>query len=114
MKAVGLSREIITLGTSRGRVLAWLLLSAVIFAVPYAWLAHLSLWQHLGWHGAPSIGLTRAYWLLLHGRPTQAWQRNWLIVPVCAIGLPIIARDAARWFNGRQMLRKNLHYKAEQ
>jgi hypothetical protein len=113
MKFAAISREMISLGTSRGRVLMWALLSAIIFAVPYQWLSHLSLWQHIGWRSAPSIGLTRAYWLLLHGQPMHAWQRNWLIVPVCAIGLPLITRDARRWRSSRQMLRKNIHYKPD-
>lgn len=106
---VHLGREVITLGTARGRVLAWALASVVIFSVPYYWLNDLSLWQHLGWHGAPSIGLTRAYWLLLHAQPVHAWQRNWLIAPVCVIGVPLIVNDMLRWQSGRQTSHKNLH-----
>lgn len=109
MKTIRLGQEILTLGTPRGRVLAWLLVSVVIFLAPYQWLAHLSLWGHMGWHGAPSIGLTRAYWLLLHGQPAHAWRRNWLIVPVCTIGLPLIMGDMLRWQKSRQTLPKNLH-----
>ena len=90
-RRVGL--EMITLGTARGRVLAWGGLSGVIFVVPYHWLDHLSLWGGLGWHRAPSIGLTRAYWLLIHGQVAAAWHRNALIALVCAVGVPLIARD---------------------
>ena len=92
-KMLRFAREAVTLGTARGRVAMWLLLSAVIFAVPYHWLDNLSLWKRLGWHSAPSIGLTRAYWLLIHGNPAGAWHRNWLIMPVCVIGLSVIALD---------------------
>lgn len=93
--------EIIGLQTPRGRVICFLAASAAIFVAPYDWLAGLSLWQRLG-IDAPSIGLTRAYWHILHLDPVAAWQRNRLIFVVLAIGLPMLARDAFVWYYGRQ------------
>ncbi|MFZ1483593.1 MAG: DUF2752 domain-containing protein [Candidatus Saccharimonadales bacterium] len=65
----------------------------LIFIAPYAWLASLSLWQRLGFEGAPSVGLTRAYWHVLHLDFYAAWERNKLIYLVLAIGLPLLVRD---------------------
>jgi len=85
--------EALSLQTARGRVLVFVLASVVIFCCRYHWLDHLSLWGHLGFTHAPSIGLTRAYWLLLHGHPVDAWHRNRLIYAVLGVGLPLILRD---------------------
>jgi hypothetical protein len=85
--------HLLTLSTAKARICAWLIVSTCMFIVPYGWLTDLSLWQRLGWDGAPSVGLTRAYWLTLHGQPADAWHRNWLIVPVLVIGLVIIVCD---------------------
>lgn len=85
--------EIISLSTARGRLLFFGLATLVILVMPYAWLANLSLWQRIGWESAPSIGLTRAYWLFIHGDPLAAWQRNWLIYPVITIVLILIITD---------------------
>lgn len=70
-------------------------ISCLVFIVPYAWLSNLSLWQALGWEAAPSIGLTRAYWLLIHGDPIAAWNRNPLIYAVLPVVGAIIAKDIA-------------------
>lgn len=70
-------------------------ISWLVFIVPYAWLSNLSLWQALGWESAPSIGLTRAYWLLIHGDPIAAWNRNPLIYAVLPVVGAIIAKDIA-------------------
>lgn len=86
--------EAMSLHTARGRVLVFAAATVIIFFCRYHWLDHLSLWGHLGLTHAPSIGLTRAYWLLLHGHPVDAWHRNRLIYAVLAIGLPLILRDA--------------------
>lgn len=85
--------EAVTLSTPRGRLLAFITLTLLIYPARYSWLSHLSLWLLIGWHSAPSIGLTRAYWLLLHGHPSLAWQRNRLIFAVLAVGLPLLAYD---------------------
>ena len=87
--------EAITLATARGRLLVVCLLTTTIYFAHYHWLDHLSLFGDLGIH-APSIGLTRAYWLILHGEPTAAWHRNALIYLVLVIGLPLLAKDLAR------------------
>lgn len=68
-------------------------ITCLVFVVPYAWLNNLSLWQALGWESAPSIGLTRAYWLLIHGDPIAAWDRNPLIYAVLSVLGVIIAKD---------------------
>ena len=84
---------LLTLQSPSSRLIVFAVLSLGIFFAPYHWLAHLSLWQHIGIQ-APSIGLTRAYWLLLHGDPAGAWERNALIFLVLAIGIPLLIRDS--------------------
>jgi hypothetical protein len=84
--------EVIGLQTPRGRLLFFAAVTFVVFVMPYSALSHLSIWQAL--HvPSPSIGLTRAYWKLLHGDPVGAWHRNHLIYLVLAVGLPLLARD---------------------
>jgi hypothetical protein len=80
------------LQTARGRLLFFAVISLLIFVAPYEWLGRLSIWQALN-IPSPSIGLTRAYHLLLHGDFEGAWQRNKLIFVVIAIGLFILVRD---------------------
>ena len=63
-----------------------------MFFAPYEWLARLSIWQAFN-IPSPSIGLTRAYHLLLHGDVDGAWQRNKLIFIILAVGFFILARD---------------------
>lgn len=87
-----LLREALALETPRGRLLMFSALTFVIFFSQYHWLDHLSLWGNLGIH-APSIGLTRAYWLLLHGHLSAAWHRNRLIYLVLSVGLPLLVFD---------------------
>lgn len=84
--------ETIGLQSSRGRVLFFTIASISIFLAPYRLLAELSLWQRVGIE-APTIGLTRAYWHVLHLDFASAWERNWLIFVVIAIGLPMIIMD---------------------
>ncbi|MBL8159060.1 DUF2752 domain-containing protein [Candidatus Saccharibacteria bacterium] len=89
--------EALGLQSPRGRLMVFTVLSVAVLLAPYEWLAHLSIWQALG-IPSPSIGLTRAYHLLLHGDVAGAWQRNPLIFLVLAIGLPMLAFDAGRVF----------------
>lgn len=91
----------ISLQTPLSRLLVFGVLTIAIFFSSYDWLAHLSLWDRFGLEWMPSIGLTRAYWLLIHGDPVGAWQRNGLIYLVLAVGLPILIRDA--WTMYRQV-----------
>lgn len=96
--------ETISLQTARGRLLFFMTASLAIFITPYSVLSHLSIWQRIGFDSAPSIGLTRAYWHLLHLDPSAAWQRNHLIFLVLAVGLPLIAQDALstkKWLKER-------------
>lgn len=85
--------EIIGLQSARGRLVFFCTATAIILVVPYSALSDLSLWQRLGLDWAPSIGLTRAYWLLIHLDPVAAWQRNPLIYAVLAVGTPLIVKD---------------------
>lgn len=99
IKRIGLN--IIGLQTPEGRLLFFGLVSLFVFLAPYEWLANLSIWQYLG-IPMPSIGLTRAYHLLLHGDYVGAWDRNKLIFLVLAIGLPMLFRDLMKvWYNYR-------------
>lgn len=84
--------ETIGLQTPRGRLLFFGIVSGLMYVIPYSWLAHLSLWQYIGVN-SPSVGLTRAYWLLLHGSVTEAFVRNPLIFVVIALGLPLLCMD---------------------
>lgn len=90
--------EIVTLSTPRGRVIFAVLANSIIFTSKYQMLGNLSLYQRLGLDWVPSIGLTRAYWLLLHGDFVGAWERNWLIFPVMMIGWSIVALDVYKIF----------------
>jgi len=84
--------EIIGLQSARGRLLFFVVITSAVFLAPYHLLGNLSLWQALN-IPSPSIGLTRAYHLLLHGDIHGAWQRNKLIFTILAVGLVILARD---------------------
>lgn len=85
--------EVISLRTARGRVLFWLIATFILLWVPFSWLNDLSLWKRLGFDWAPSIGLTRAYWRLIHLDPVAAWEQNKLIFAVLAVWLPIMFQD---------------------
>lgn len=85
--------ELISLSTPRARLCFWATVTFIIIVLPYRFFENLSLWQRLGWDSAPSIGLTRAYWLLIHGDISGAWGRNRLIFAVVAVGLPILIID---------------------
>ena len=70
------------------------LVTMVLLVTPYQFLEqhHLSLYERL--HiPSPSIGLTRAYWKLIHGDFSGAWQRNKLIYAVVCIVLGIVVKD---------------------
>jgi hypothetical protein len=84
--------EIITLRTARGRLFFALFAHIILMIIPYAWLQDLSLYKKIRVN-SPSIGLTRAYWLILHGELIDAWQRNWMIFPVLAVGWSIVILD---------------------
>ncbi len=100
-KAKRLFIELISLNTPYARISFWAIITFLVFIAPYRWLGNLSVWQKLGWDSAPSIGLTRAYWLLIHGNPMAAWHRNSLIYLVILIGLPILAVDVYKIWHGQ-------------
>jgi Protein of unknown function (DUF2752) len=84
--------DIVSLQTPRGRLLFFVITTLAIYVAPYGWLSNLSIWQRLG-IPSPSIGLTRAYWKLLHADPGGAWERNKLIYLVLAVGIPLLLKD---------------------
>lgn len=86
--------ELLSLNSPQSRLFWWAFLTFSIFVVPYHWLEDLSLYKTIGWESAPSIGLTRAYWLLIHGNPDAAVAMNSLILVVLVVGLPLLAVDA--------------------
>lgn len=88
--------ETITLQSPKGRLTFLAVVTIVVFLVPFAWLENLSLWKNIGWESAPSIGLTRAYWLLLHGDPAGAWERNSLIYLVLVVVVTIVIADITK------------------
>ena len=85
--------ELISLSTPRARLSFWALITFVIYILPYKLFENLSLWKNLGWDSAPSVGLTRAYWLLIHNDVTGAWNKNKLIFVVITIGGVILFID---------------------
>lgn len=58
----------------------------VLLLIPYEWLdnARLSLYER-GGINSPSIGTTRAYWRVLHGDLSGAYERNNLIIIIAPL-----------------------------
>ncbi len=96
-KVLPLFVEILGLQSSRGRIMFFVIGSCCIYITPYSVLSGLSLWQRLGIE-TPSVGLTRAYWHMLHLDFTAAWSRNPLIFAVVAIGLSLLLADVYRLY----------------
>ncbi len=94
--------ECISLKTPKGRLTTFLVITILVFFAPYNRLSHLSAWPMLGWKSAPSIGLTRAYHLFLHGKILLAWHRNWLIYPVITIWVFILAKDMIKIYQQKR------------
>jgi len=93
--------KFISLSQPKARVLFFGSATVVIFFLPFDILHNFSIWARLG-IPSPSIGLTRAYWLLMHGRPTEAWQMNKLIFLVVLIILSIVISDAIKIHRANQ------------
>ncbi|MBP9812984.1 DUF2752 domain-containing protein [Candidatus Saccharibacteria bacterium] len=85
--------ELISLSTPRGRLSFWALATVIIYMLPYKLIGNLSLWQKIGIENAPSIGLTRAYWLFIRGDFAAAWSRNKLIYLVVVVGGIVLVID---------------------
>jgi hypothetical protein len=86
--------ETLSLRSPRARLGFFLICTVLIFFTPYSFLdrAKLSLYERM--HiASPSIGLTRAYWKILHGDFMGAWHRNKLIYIVLPIILGIVVND---------------------
>lgn len=83
-----------TLSTPRQRLLVWGLLTVIIYFSQFNWLENLSLYKRIGLEWAPSIGLTRAYWLFIHGNAPAAINMNPLIIPVIIAGGIVLIKDA--------------------
>jgi hypothetical protein len=75
-----------------------------VLAVPYEWLesSRLSLYERLG-IPSPSIGLTRAYWLLVRGRFDDAWDRNPLIYVTVVILIGIFSRSGLSYLKKKRV-----------
>lgn len=84
--------SVVGLQTPAGRILFFVAVTVGVFIVPFRWLENLSLWKRLD-IPSPSIGLTRAYWRLLHGDIVGTWQQNKLIFVVIMVGLIVLGRD---------------------
>lgn len=84
------------MATPQARLSLWALLTLIIYFARFNWLTNLSLYKFIGWESAPSIGLTRAYWLVLHGKLDAALDMNRLIIVVLIIGIPLLILDAYR------------------
>lgn len=88
--------ELASLQTRGARLAVIACLTLAIYVVPYQTLEHarLSLYERAG-IPSPSIGLTRAYWKLIHGDPIGAWERNKLIYLVMLVLCVMFIHD---WF----------------
>jgi hypothetical protein len=83
-----------SLSTPKQRLVTWLALTLAIYFARFSWLTNLSLYKRAGLTFMPSIGLTRSYWLILHGRLSQAFVLNRLIFAVIAVGCFLLVKDA--------------------
>jgi hypothetical protein len=100
--------EFIGLQSARGRLFFFATITIIIYLAPYHLLGHLSIWQAL--HiPSPSIGLTRAYHLFLHGDFGGAWERNKLIYLVFAVGFPVLMRDGLVCYQQSKRHKNRLH-----
>ena len=86
--------SVLSLSTPKHRIITWATLTVAIYVSKFEWLAGLSLYQRVGWEWMPSVGLTRAYWLISHGQFGEAYQMNPLIFPILLIGGGLLIRDA--------------------
>lgn len=84
--------ETLGLSSARGRLIFFVLISLCVFVLPPKLPVSFSVWQRMG-EPAPSIGLTRAYRLVLHGDLSAAWQQNKLIYVVIVVGGAILIKD---------------------
>ncbi len=73
--------QLIGLQTPKSRLIVILFLHVALLAISYDFLeaSRLSLYDRIG-IPSPSIGLTRAYWFLLHGNLPAAIDKNTLIL----------------------------------
>ena len=96
--------ELLSLSTARARLMVFSGISMLVFVTPYSFLDHAKLSLYERFHiPSPSIGLTRAYWKLLHGDPSGAWNRNKLIYLVICIIVGILLRDLIMYFSKRSL-----------
>lgn len=93
--------NILGLQTPAARLFVILGASSVIYLIGYQSLIStptLSVYSRLG-IPSPSIGLTRAYWLLIHGDFAGAWQMNKLIIVVAPVVLGLVLFDLYKSFS---------------
>ncbi|MDZ7744595.1 MAG: DUF2752 domain-containing protein [Candidatus Saccharibacteria bacterium] len=97
--------NVVGLQTPAGRLVAFAAVTAFVYVTSVfriTWIPNLSLYKYLGIN-APSIGLTRAFRLLINGDVSGAWQMNWLIFPVVAIVLGIVIIDITKLMRKKQI-----------
>jgi predicted PurR-regulated permease PerM len=100
--------SILTLSKPEYRLGFFAAATLVIFVVPYEFLdrAKLSLYERM--HiPSPSIGLTRAYWRVIHGDFRGAWERNKLIYLVLAVWVCIMIFDVYAVFSKHRASKKS-------
>lgn len=87
--------DLIGLQTPPARLAVFSSITLFLVVIPYHTLLSIptvSVFARVGIH-SPSIGLTRAYWYVLHGQFQNAWQMNKLIFLVVPIVLALVVRD---------------------
>lgn len=87
--------DVVGLQTPRGRLIFFAGVTVFIFMISFEGLQDLpdiSLYKRLG-IPSPSIGLTRAFWHIMHGDFVSAYAQNWLIYPVLLVTGGIILND---------------------
>lgn len=91
----GFFSEAVTLSSARGRIFFFCMLTGILLIIPYHTLesTHLSVYAWLKLP-SPSVGLTRAYWKLIHGDVVGAWHRNALIFVIVAVWSFVMGRDS--------------------
>jgi len=78
-----------------------------LLLVPYQWLdtARLSLYER-GGIDSPSIGTTRAYWRVLHGDFSGAYERNNLIIFIAPLIILIYVSAVYKLISGKILKNK--------
>lgn len=87
--------SLISLQTPVSRILVIVSITIFLFVIQYQTLLSLptiSVYSRLNFP-LPSIGLTRAYWYLLHGQFNAAWEMNRLVYVVAVAIIGVLTVD---------------------